>query len=195
MIPQSNLSGAILSGGQSRRLGRDKALLTLKGQTLLQHAIDLIAPLTQSQVIVSAHERHDMKGVLRIPDSHPGCGPAGGILTALHWTEHPWVLIMSCDTPLISPSTILEITAEIPGQAIDALIPQLNNQLMPLTGIYHKRCLEAFSSAIEAGQYRVQEILQDLRVKVHVLPETKHSEFLNINTLKEYNQILNATRD
>lgn len=102
-------SAAILAGGASRRMGQDKALLNLDGETrpLLGRAIDRVAPLVEELFIVSPdREEYRQFGVLMVADRYPGEGPLGGIATALGATTCDRCLVVACDMPFLNPALL-----------------------------------------------------------------------------------------
>ena len=193
MTARMTINGAILSGGESRRMGHDKALLYLDGKTLLQHVLDALSAATDDQVIVSGHEAHQLPHVNRIADIVPKCGPAGGILTALTWSSSDWTVILSCDTPKVKSSTIQALIERSQISTKDAVILSHDGHLMPLIGIYHTRCATAFQSAINDQEYRVQTILKLLEYDVHLLDDESSNEVLNINRLEDINTFYNES--
>src|SRR6058998_1400393 len=95
-------AGFVLVGGRSSRMGRDKACLPLQGRTLLEHVAAAVAAAAGSVTLVGSPERYQNLGFRVIADSLPGCGPLGGIHTALGASPADWNLIVACDMPGIS---------------------------------------------------------------------------------------------
>ena len=93
---------AVLAGGQSRRMGRDKALLPLGDQTLIERVIAAARPLACPCFIVGDPATYAHLGLPVHPDRHPGLGPLGGLHTALGATGAP-VLLLACDLPFLTP--------------------------------------------------------------------------------------------
>jgi molybdopterin-guanine dinucleotide biosynthesis protein A len=88
------LSGFVLAGGKSRRMGQDKAMLHFRNHSLLDHMVQLLSTVANPVRVVG-------RGIL--PDQIPDCGPLGGILTALDASESAMNLIVAVDLPLLSP--------------------------------------------------------------------------------------------
>jgi molybdopterin-guanine dinucleotide biosynthesis protein A len=87
------VSGFVLAGGKSLRMGRDKAIMEFQGHTLLEHMVRLVSTAASPVRIV---------GRENLPDKVPGCGPLGGIQTALDVTESEWNLFVAVDLPLLT---------------------------------------------------------------------------------------------
>ena len=92
---------AVLAGGQSRRMGRDKALLQLGDQTLIERVLAAAHPLGYPRLIIGDPAAYAHLGLPVHPDRHPGLGPLGGLYTALSTTDAP-VLLLACDLPFLT---------------------------------------------------------------------------------------------
>src|SRR5690606_911341 len=107
-----NVSVAILTGGESRRMGQDKALLDWNGTPMLAHILARLRPLGEliaEVLIVGDRPQYHEFGAAVIADRYPGAGTLGGIATALEVARNDWVLILACDMPLISAALIREM--------------------------------------------------------------------------------------
>lgn len=171
------LSGAVLTGGASRRMGTDKALLQLAESTMLQRVLAVVGAVADDVAIIGDRAPYHGLGVPVFADAYPGTGTLGGIATALHHAGHSHVLVVACDMPLLSQS-LLEAMADIPRD-YDVLIPATDAARSDQQGevtyetlhaIYHRRCLPGIERRIAAGQLKVADALQSLNVRV--LPES-----------------------
>src|SRR5689334_12221641 len=104
--PEKWLGGFILAGGQSTRMGRDKALLKLQNQPLALRASDLLRPLTDDVTLLGQPGLLGGYDVPVLPDDHPSQGPLGAICTALRHSTHEWNLFLACDMPMMTAQTI-----------------------------------------------------------------------------------------
>src|SRR5437588_11783860 len=95
------VSGFVLSGGRSSRMGRDKALLPYRSRTLVQHVADEVQRVTGNVSLIGDAARYAHFGYPVYPDCVPECGPLGGIYTALNRSEADWSIIVSCDLPKV----------------------------------------------------------------------------------------------
>src|SRR5262249_26013461 len=99
-------SGFVLAGGRSLRMGRDKALLLYPGTTLVEHIAGAVLAAAGSVSIVGDPARYGFLGYPVHPDQLPGCGPLGGLYTALNVSTTDWNLVVACDMPGISSATL-----------------------------------------------------------------------------------------
>jgi molybdenum cofactor guanylyltransferase len=99
MSTSRNTTGFVLAGGKSSRMGRDKALLEWHGRNLLHHMQVLLRTVCDPVIVVGREE---------LPDSIPGVGPIGGILTALQYSQTPFNIIIAVDLPFLTPQFLIE---------------------------------------------------------------------------------------
>ena len=154
MIPTAQVTGVILSGGKSRRMGTDKALLPYQGAPFIANVIAALRPLVTESVIVSDHVAHDGFNCTRIPDLIYDQGPLVGIYTALIHIKTPYALVVSCDAPKINTSALNFLVSE----DLHAAVRQLTDgdNISPLLALYHRdKCLIAFKRLIEKGERRL----------------------------------------
>jgi molybdopterin-guanine dinucleotide biosynthesis protein A len=108
--------GAALAGGQSRRMGQDKAALAIGGQPLLARVVARLQMVTPQVRVIGAVERAALvPGVPVVPDLRPGCGPLGGIYTALRTTSAPYVLVVGCDMPFLNAALLRHLLFDPAG--------------------------------------------------------------------------------
>jgi molybdopterin-guanine dinucleotide biosynthesis protein A len=202
-----NLSIAVLAGGQSRRMGRDKALLDFLGAPLLQRVLGRVRPLTDDLFIVATgRPEYGRFGVRVVPDRLPGAGALGGIYTAVAEASHERCLVLACDLPFVNPQ-LLRFMAEQPPD-YDVLIPALaaersdqggQETLETLHAIYVRSCLPAMERQLQAGWFKVIGFFPDVRVRR--LPEEvvrrydpELLSFFNANTPEAYTWALERAR-
>ncbi len=115
-------AAAILTGGESRRMGRDKATLPIEGVPMAARIARSIAPVTSAVVAIGRPEPAlDEAGLTVIADAHPGEGPLGGILTAFAWSPCPVVVVVACDLVDLDADTVHALAGaldEDPGLAV-----------------------------------------------------------------------------
>ena len=123
---------AVLAGGQSRRMGRDKALLPLGGQTLIERVLAAAHPLGYPRVIIGDPTAYAHFGLPVHPDRRPSLGPLGGLYTALSTTATP-VLLLACDLPFLTPDFLRHlVNRRGPHQAV---VPHTATGLQPLCAL------------------------------------------------------------
>ena len=194
-----NITGIVLSGGQSKRMGREKGLIPLLGKPLIAYSIHVLEK-TCSEVIISANqEDYKAFGFPVINDEMAGIGPAGGILSCLKASRTEGNFILSCDMPLVSTDLVRYIL-ERRGNA-GVTVPLHNGYPEPLCGFYSKAIIPEFRNRIKNGVYKIQDILEKLNVSfLEIEPALGFYHpglFENVNTqydLKRIEAILKSKR-
>lgn len=206
MAPTFSL--VINAGGQSRRMGQDKALLTVptNQQPLLAHIMLRLHNLPIDQmIVVSNHLRATpmpalAAPVIFVPDVYPGAGALGGIATGLQWCKD-WGVFVACDMPLVR-WRVFEFLCKLASEQTaegencwDAVVPQIDGYAQPLHALYQRRVLPAMQKRLAAGELRATSFLDDVRVRwvseteLRPLDPDFHS-FFNANTPEEWQTAL-----
>jgi molybdopterin-guanine dinucleotide biosynthesis protein A len=131
-----NFSAVILAGGQSNRMGRDKAWLELDGQTLLSRQLQLARNAGAAELFISGRAGVDYSGLdgRVILDAFPDAGPLAGIERALEAAAHSLCLTLAVDMPDLSPAFLRELLARC--EADRGVVPRLGHRLEPLAAVY-----------------------------------------------------------
>jgi len=182
------LATYILTGGNSTRMGTDKALQLLKGKAFIQYILKALNPIKTTIKLVSSKPSHQNLTCDYITDIAKNKGPLSGIVSALKDTKNKWNLILSCDTPLLQTSFI-EWLMTHHNNEYDATICIVNNKKMPLTAIYNKNCQSIFAKHLQANQLRVMNVLEDLNVNYVNVPDAIHIQLTNVNTPEQLKAI------
>ncbi len=157
----------MLAGGQSSRMGRDKALLLLDGVPLIVHALASLRRLGLQPVIAGA--RADLAGHAPfVADLHPGCGPLGGIEAALAATSsaEQAVLFLPVDLPLLPVAFLSLLVQRAEQTGAHATIPMVAGRAQPLCAVYRAALLPGITAALQAGDYKVLRVIQSLTSSV-----------------------------
>lgn len=182
----------IQAGGQSRRMGRDKALVPFLGEPLIQRVIRRIAPVTEEIIITTNHpESFAFLGLPLIPDQFPRRGALGGLYTALQAANAPLVGVVACDMPFVSAPLLVSARQLLFETPFAAVVPKTANGLEPFHAVYRKEiCLPCIEQALEAGEWRVDSWFSG--VEIRYLTESEIStldpyriSFVNLNTPEE----------
>jgi molybdopterin-guanine dinucleotide biosynthesis protein A len=168
----------ILAGGASTRMGGDKSLLELAGETLIARTLHLLERCRLQPTMVGPREKFAglALGAPVVADDSPGLGPLGGIATALRHTRKSWNLILGCDLPFLTEDWIRYLIARATRAHKDAesrfdiVIPQNQGGLEPLCAMYHQRCVVAISAELDRGVRKVTAAFGGLRLD-SILPE------------------------
>jgi molybdopterin-guanine dinucleotide biosynthesis protein A len=174
----ADCTGLILAGGNSRRMGRDKALLEFDGQTLLDRATDLLRSLFP-QVLLSVRQIRDGVRLPQVVDDPPGAGPLAGLCAGLAQSRTPWVFAAAVDMPFLSPDFIRELAARR-GQG-EAVVPVVRGIPQPLAAYYAATALPAIRAALAGpGTHSLRSALE--RLNVAYVPETRLHGFIDLDT-------------
>lgn len=147
------LSGIVLAGGRSRRMGQAKAELTLMGRTLLQRQVDKFLALGIQDIMLSGGNCPALPGVRVIPDEYVGKGPLGGLHACLHAAKNSACLVVSVDTPLV-PAAGLAHLCQVHSGGVTALRHSGGEE--PLLGVYDCRVADSIPALIESGKCAVR---------------------------------------
>ena len=189
-----HVSGAVLAGGQSRRMGSDKAALLINGEPLLRRTVRALHSITADVAIIGPPERTVLvSDVPILPDRWPQQGPLGGIATALWALSGEAVLVVGCDMPFLNLALLRYLIALAP--AYDAVVVKAEGVVHPLHAVYQRRCLPALETRLLAGDLQVQRFLSGLAVYVVEGAELdrldpQHLSTFNANTPQEWEEAL-----
>lgn len=186
-IPVSECGAVILSGGRSSRMGTCKALLTLHGQTMIQH---LSAQLQMfDECILSTNTPELASGLPLIPvaDIYCGAGPAAGLHAALSVTTKKALFCLPCDLPFFSEKLVWLLLDACPPQADAIICRDGQGRIHPLCGIYSKTVLAYLTNRLESGRYKMLEFLEEIPC---FLLDTggiiSDNVFFNMNTPRDF---------
>jgi len=176
----------IQAGGRSSRMGRDKGLVELAGQPLIEHVIQRLAGIGQEVVITTNHpEAYVGFGHRTAGDRQPGAGALAGLATALEAAHGDPVLVVACDMPFASRALagyMLALSAEA-----EAVVPRPGGEFEPLFAVYRRACLSAIERALDEGRKRVISFFPFVRLRAVEEAEARSIEadpycFFNVNT-------------
>jgi molybdenum cofactor guanylyltransferase len=184
-----DITGVILVGGKSSRMGRDKAFLELGGKTLLAGIVALFQECFDRVVLCGDRpERFAGYGLPVLPDIRPG-GALGGIYTGLCHAETEHVFVSSCDLPFPSSAILRYLCSLKDGH--DVVVPATAHGYEPLFAVYSKRCLEPIRVLLDRGDFCAYGYYPEVRVRYVRHEELAHLDgdgraFLNVNTPEEF---------
>jgi molybdopterin-guanine dinucleotide biosynthesis protein A len=188
---QLELSGIVLAGGQSRRLGRNKALLELGGQTLIARVLDRLALLCD-ELIISANDVElyaDLPARV-VPDLVPGRGALGGIHAGLAAASNEQAVVVACDMPLLNLSLLRYMVVVSPGY--DVVVPHIGGFYEPLHAVYSVRCVEPIARLIAEGPRRITDLYRRVRLRELTEEDVRLFDaalsFFNVNTLQKWSE-------
>lgn len=191
--PPTPAAGAVLAGGRSSRLGRDKALLEVGGETLLARAVRTLASVCDEVIVVGPAERRAaVPGVRVVPDERPGAGPLGGIATALRATGAERLLVVATDMPLLNPALLRYVIDLSPGY--DVTIPRVEGRTQQLHAVYGRDCLTVIDDQLGREDYKIDRFFARVRVRMVEEDEIRRIDpdlhsFRNINTREDWQSV------
>jgi len=196
------LSIVIQAGGQSQRMGQDKALMPFLGRPLIQRVVDRLSPIAD-EILVTTNNPEDFRflDLPLFPDLKPGRGSLGGLYTAVSSATCEAVAVVACDMPFASASLLEAASRLLVREDADVVIPDSGGGLEPLHAVYRRKtCLPAIESAIDADKWRL--ISWFPQVKVHILQPDEIKEydpsglaFWNLNTPEEFAETEQRARE
>jgi len=188
-----DLTGIVLAGGASRRMGRDKAFLELGGRPLIAHVVERMASVCDEVLVVARDARpYAGLGVPVVADRFRGVGVLGGLHAGLEAATHGLTLAVGCDMPFLNPGLLRAFA--IWAEGFDVAVLRQGEQVEPLHGAYRRTCLSTMEVAIRAGQRRIISFFPRVRVR-YVTPEEVTPldpdlrSFHNVNTLQEWEAV------
>lgn len=185
----AGVTGVLLAGGTSRRMGRDKRWLELEGSTLFARALSVLDDLFPEVLISVADALPEGVEVAHrvVTDLIPNCAALGGLYTGLSLATHPRVFVAACDMPLLSAPVIRAMVERDPRA--DVVMASLSYGLQPMHAVYSKRCLPHLEAMARAGTLKIQDMVQRAGLVIRIVAEDElrpidaHAlSFLNINT-------------
>ena len=185
-----DVTGVILAGGKSTRMGTRKAALPVDGVPLIQRTAATFRGLFSANlIVVNEPSLHADIGFPTVVDEQPGCGPLVGICSALRVTGGNAAFCVACDMPFLSRPLIRYLCSVSGGH--DAVVPVSSNGFEPLHALYRPGCLPVIEARIAAGRLSLHGMLRDLDVRyvdeAEWLAQGDHAlSFFNCNTPHEY---------
>lgn len=186
------LTVVIQAGGQSSRMGSDKALLPFLGQPLISRVIARLAPIADELIVTTNQpDAYAFLGLPLAPDKIAGRGALGGLYTAIAAASQPRVAVVACDMPFANAELLKIQAAALDAESADVVIPKTRTGYEPLHAVYRRAtCLPVIETAIQAGQWKVISWFGQVRVRELALAELRRYDprglaFINVNTPAE----------
>lgn len=186
----NKLNGIILAGGQSSRMGSDKALIKIEDKTIIEIMIDKLKPF-YGEIIISANDvdSYSKFGCRVIPDKFINAGPLAGIYSALSESEYERSFIISCDLPLVSNKLIDFLIKYDSGREI--FLPVALGEYHQLCGIYSKSILETAEEILQDAEEENEADQNKKNTSIRGLLEKCDVDFIDVSDLTNVNEFLN----
>jgi molybdenum cofactor guanylyltransferase len=194
MTSPYTFSGFILVGGESSRMGRDKALLEIAAEPLVLRMARLVrAVIGSAPRLIGSSEPYRQFELKIVQDDWPGAGPLGAVATALRVSKADWNLVIACDLPYLTSEWLQFLVARAQRTSADTVLPVNFSGAEPLCAMYHKRCESALRSALENGIRKVTDGLAKLRLECIEPAEWRPFDaegllFKNMNSPADYDE-------
>lgn len=162
-----DVTGVVLAGGGSTRMGTSKAALPVAGEPLLARVVRrLRAALTEVVVIGPAEMSELVPDTSILPDARPGMGPLGGLETALRTVQTEHVFAVACDMPFVQPPLVRAMSEmALREPDVDAVVLRTERGTEQLHAVYARSCLPAIERQLDTGDLALRHALRQLRVR------------------------------
>lgn len=159
----SGLDAAVLAGGRSTRMGRDKAFVDFGGELLVVRVVRLLTEVSDDVLVVAKRTApFEELGLRAVPDDRPEDTPLAGIAGALRAASSPSVFVCACDLPFVSPRFVRELAARAGDH--DAVVPVRDGRAEPLHAVWSKGALHAVTEALATGERAPKRVVDRLDV-------------------------------
>lgn len=183
-----NITGIVLAGGMSSRMGQDKSLMVFNGKPLVQHAVDTLKTICRQVVISSNRPEYAFTGCEVWPDEIEIQAPIAGIYTCIRRSATERNIILSCDMPLVD-SRLFDYLITL-DTGFDAIIPVHGRGMEPLCGVYNKTAVPALAANIAEKQFGMQQFIRNTASRlIEIGPGLdfyRDNLFTNINTIGDF---------
>lgn len=181
------VTGILLAGGKSSRMGKDKALLKYGDETFMSASLKKLNTLFDEVILVLDNvEKYHIENVKIIKDIYPGMGPMGGIHAALKAAKNDWIFVIPCDMPMWETSLVEEILKHRLDN--DIVVPVINDHMEPLFALYNKTCIPGIEECLNNNIIKVIKLYPMVKThylvleKVYNEVEKCKKSLFNINT-------------
>ena len=158
------ISGIVLAGGASSRLGQNKALVKVAGISMIARVVKQLCSIVSETILVTnTPQQFAFLGLPMVRDIYPGIGTLGGLHAGLSSIRAPYGLAVGCDMPFLSRD-LLQFMISLQN-GYDIVMPRIGPHYEPLHAIYSRRCLPVIEQRIKAGKRRMLSISQGLHVR------------------------------
>jgi molybdopterin-guanine dinucleotide biosynthesis protein A len=189
------ISGIILAGGKSQRMGEDKAFIKISEKPIIERITELFQKVFKETLIVTL--RKDSYLYLNVgvyEDVFPERGALGGLYTGLFRSNFFNAFAVACDMPFLNKDVINYLCQQADGY--DVVVPRTEDGLQPLHALYSKKCLGPIETVLTEEKTRIVDLYPLVRVRMvesreFVSLDPEIQSFVNINTPEELNRLKN----
>ena len=187
---QQPITGVILAGGKSSRMGQNKALMSLGGKRLVDRVVEVMHDVFHDLLMVTnTPDVYADLGVPMVRDIWPEKGSLGGIYSAISHVTTSYCLVVACDMPFLQAAGLRYLITQTTNY--DVVVPDVLGELQTLHAIYSKACLQPIEHRLETNRLRIVSFFPDVRVRTVTASELQPYDpellaFQNLNTPEEF---------
>lgn len=182
-MKKKEITGIVLAGGKSSRMGSDKGMIKLNGKKFIEYIIEALIPNVSDIIIIANNDKYNNLGYEVYEDIIKECGPLGGIYTGLMNSRTESNIIVSCDIPFINSGLIKHIIKNM-GRA-DISVPVFEGNTEPLCAVYTKGIAGKLHDLIINNELKIHNVLKHfITTQIHI---TKSLDFYNNRLLANIN--------
>ena len=187
---QQPITGVILAGGKSSRMGQNKALMALGGKRLVDRVVGVMHDVFHELLMVTnTPDVYADLGVPMVRDVWPEKGSLGGIYSAIYHVTTPYCLVVACDMPFLQAAALRYLITQMTDY--DVVVPDVLGELQTLHAIYSKACLQPIEHRLATNRLRIVSFFPDVRVRTVTASELQPYDpellaFQNLNTPEEF---------
>jgi molybdopterin-guanine dinucleotide biosynthesis protein A len=189
-VTQQSITGVILAGGKSNRMGQNKALMSLGGKRLVDRVVEVMRSVFDDLLMVTNTPGvYADLGLPMVRGVWPEKGSLGGVYSAIYHVATPYCLVVACDMPFLQTAVLRYLITQI--NDYDVVVPDVLGELQTLHAIYSKACLQPIERRLEMHRLRIIGFFPDVRVRTVTASELEPYDpallaFQNLNTPEEF---------
>ncbi|QYR22004.1 molybdenum cofactor guanylyltransferase [Paenibacillus sp. sptzw28] len=199
--------GIILAGGQSTRMGTDKALLDIGGKPLLRRLAERMLSLGLNSVTVSVSGNEQEKKyraalgeslaaqIRFVQDEYPGCGPLAGLHAGLSGLPAGYAFVMACDMPVLSEPLLRRMLERAALKEVNNKPDVIRTGGQPFHALYHTRTARMLLERLKWNDLRVMAMLSELETIILELSAEEEAAFINLNTPEMYEKFVSGSSE
>jgi len=183
------LTGIVLAGGLSKRMGKDKGLVIYQGKRMVEYAIDLLKPYCNEILISTNNPEYNQLGYPLVADIYINKGPLGGLHAGLMTSKTEHNLFLSCDMPHVNSEAVELLIEKVTPNAY-GFIPKYGDRIEPMFGIYSKQLLTKIEKSIQKGNLKMRTFIHEHTIEYidfQKLTQKYENLFSNINSPNDLN--------
>jgi molybdopterin-guanine dinucleotide biosynthesis protein A len=186
------MTSIVLAGGESKRMGVDKAFMKVAGTPLIEHVLRAIRPVVRHIIIVTnSPERYHAYNVKVVVDRVEQRGPLMGIYSGICSSESEYNVVVACDMPFLNAGLLSYMMELAPGY--DAVVPAVGKLIEPLHAVYSKNVLPVIEEQFRVDDRRIRTIFARANVRYVTEKEIarfdpERRSFINLNTPQQYKE-------